>query len=77
MGGLDTRRALADELKKFRAEKANRACRQPIAAIVVFLILPDGLEIGPENEVRCIDEEDVITGLHGTGGQAHGSTRRG
>ena len=63
----DPRRAVAQELQHLGREQPHRADRQPVGAVIVFLILPDRLEIGAEDEGRAVDEKDVVAGADGTG----------
>ena len=67
----DPRRAVAQELQHLGRKQPHRADRQPVGAVVVFLILPDRLEIGAEDERRAVDEKDVIAGADGTMGLGH------
>ena len=57
--------AVAHELKHLRREQAHRAGRQFVGAVIVFLVLADRLEIGAKDEVRRVDEEDVVAGGDG------------
>ena len=68
----DPRRAVAQELQHLGREQPHRADRQAVGAVVVFLILPDRLEIGAEDERRAVDEKNVIAGADGTMGLGHG-----
>ena len=67
MGRLDPGRAVADELQQLGAEQANGAGRQPVVAEIIFLVLPDRLEKGAKDEVRAIDEKDMVAGGEGAG----------
>ena len=72
MGRLDARRPLPDELEQLGAEQAHRAGGQAIRAVIVFLVLPDRLEIGAEDEIRPVHEKDMVAGLNIAMGEAHG-----
>ena len=73
MRRLDPRRAVAQELQNLGREQPHRADRQPVGTVIVFLILPDRLEIGAKDEGRAVDEKDVVAGADGTGSLGHGA----
>ena len=71
MGRLDPGRAVADELQHLGGEQPDRPDRQPVGAVIVLLVLPNGLEIGAEDERRAVDEENVVAGADRTVGLGH------
>ena len=73
MGWFDSSCALADKLQQFGCKNPHRAGRQAIGPVIIFLILTDGLEIGPKHERGTIDQKNMVAGAHGAGIEGHGS----
>ena len=71
MGRLDAGRAVAHELQQLGGEQANRADRQPVGTVIVFLILADRLEIGAKDEGRAVDQKNMVAGADRTVGLGH------
>ena len=65
MRRLDARRAVADELQQLGRKQPNRADRQAVGAVIIFLILADRLEIGAKDEGRAVDEKNMVAGTDG------------
>ena len=59
--------ALAHELEELGGEEPDRAGGQTVRADIVFPVLIDRLEIGPEDEVGAVDQKEVVAGLQGGG----------
>ena len=72
MGRAHARRAFLDELKQLGAEQPKRAGGQLVRAVIIFRVLSYRLEIGAENEIRRVDEEDMVALLYGAMNGGHG-----
>ena len=66
MGRPDAHRPLLDDLEQLCAEQAHGPGGQFVRAVIVFRVLPHGLEEGAENEIGTVHEEDGVAVLDGS-----------